>query len=102
MTTPTSSPTVGLQLPVALGLFVITGAEVLITYTHPAVGTLLVTLLGLAVIGAVLMLRYFMGMRNERSLLFWSLFPYLIFAMLMLDHIWADAHRVVQLHVPLR
>jgi len=39
---------------------------------------------------------YLMHLKYERPVLFWSLIPYLIFAMLMLDHIiWPDAFRLL-------
>jgi cytochrome c oxidase subunit IV len=103
MTTGTSSqaPSMKLFVVVWFGLILLTGVEVILTYSHPAVGTLLALLLGLGAVGAAMMIMYFMGMRHERPILFWSLFPYLIFALFMMDHIWPDAHRVLQMRLPI-
>ncbi len=41
---------------------------------------------------------YFMHLRYERPSLFWSLIPGLIFVLLMMNHLWRDAHRLISLH----
>jgi hypothetical protein len=42
---------------------------------------------------------YFMHLRYERRVLFWSLVPALIFVLLMLNHLWRDAARMISLRL---
>jgi cytochrome c oxidase subunit IV len=78
------------------GLILIVAIEVFLTYRHLPAGTLLACLLGLAFIGAGLGVMYFMHLRYERPVLFWSLIPYLVFALVMMDHFWPDALRLMR------
>ena len=73
----------------------IVAGEVALTYARPPEATLFVLLLALAVIEAGIGLMFFMRLRYERAVLFWSLIPALIIAMLLLDHIWPDAFRLL-------
>jgi cytochrome c oxidase subunit IV len=41
---------------------------------------------------------FFMHLKYERRLLFWSLIPALVFVFLMLNHLWRDAARMLTLH----
>jgi heme/copper-type cytochrome/quinol oxidase subunit 4 len=84
-----------LYVGVWLGLLVIVAAEVALTYGGLSEGSLLAALLVLAVIEAAIALMYFMHLRYERRLLFWSLIPALIFVLLMLNHVWRDAARMI-------
>lgn len=97
MTARASSPGPRTQVYVIVwvGLILIVGTEVLLTYAHPPAGRLLALLLVLAFLGAALGLMYFMHLKYERRSLFWSLIPYLIFALFMLDHVWPDALRLM-------
>jgi len=45
-------------------------------------------------------LRYFMNLKYEPPALFWTLIPGLVFALLMLNHVWPDAIRVSALRFP--
>jgi len=78
-----------------IGLILIVAIEVLLTYQHLPAGRLLASLLVLAFLGAGLGVMYFMHLRYERASLFWSLIPYLIFALVMMDHVWPDALRLM-------
>jgi len=77
------------------GLLLIVGVEVALTYEHLSTARLFVTLLVLALLEATLGLMYLMRLRYERPVLTWSLIPYLVFAMFMLDHVWPDAYRLM-------
>ena len=88
-----------LYLAVYVGLLLIVGVEVALTYAGLPRGTLLAALLALAALEAGLGLAFFMHMKYERRLLFWSLIPALIFVFLMLNHLWRDAARMVRLHL---
>ncbi|PYO25190.1 MAG: hypothetical protein DMD73_14795 [Gemmatimonadetes bacterium] len=99
---PRPGPTMKLYAVVWIGLILIVGLEVLLTYEHLPAGALLACLLGLALIEAALGVMYFMHLRYERRTLFWSLIPYLLFALVMMDHFWPDALRLMRqrLHGP--
>lgn len=78
-----------------IGLLFIVAAEVALAYAHLSAGTLLALLLALAFIEAGIGLLYFMRLKYERAILFWSFIPALAVALLMLDHIWPDAFRLL-------
>jgi heme/copper-type cytochrome/quinol oxidase subunit 4 len=63
---------------------------------------LLVSLLVLAFIEAGIGLLYFMHLRYEKPNLFWSLVPAVIFVLFMMNHIWPDAYRMLNLRVPIQ
>jgi len=77
------------------GLLLIVGAEVASAYAHLAVGTQLTVLLALAVLQAGIALLYFMGLRHERPRLFWTLIPALVMVLVLMDHFWPDAIRLL-------
>jgi heme/copper-type cytochrome/quinol oxidase subunit 4 len=83
-----------------LGLLLVVIAEVLLTLGHLSAGTLLASLLLLAVIEAGIAIMYFMHLRYEHRLLFWSLIPALVFVLIMMDHFWPDAVRLKRERVP--
>jgi cytochrome c oxidase subunit IV len=89
------SPGMRPYVVVWIGLILIVAIEVLLTYQHLPAGRLLAFLLVLAFIGAGLGVMYFMRLRYERASLFWSLIPYLMFALFMMDHVWPDAFRLM-------
>ncbi len=78
------------------GLLVIVAAEVAATFAHLATGTQLAVLLALAVLEAGLALLYFMRLRYERPRLFWSLIPALVVVLILMDHFWPDAVRLLR------
>ncbi len=87
-----------LYVAIWLGLLLIVGAEVALTYAGLPAGTLLAALLALALVEAGLGVLYFMHLRYERRILFWSLIPALIFVFIMMNQFWSDAHRLRLLH----
>lgn len=97
-TESTSGPGMRVYLLVWIGLLVIVAVEVVMTYVHAWSGVLVVRLLVLAILEAALGLMYFMHLRYERPVLFWSLIPGLIFVLLMMNQFWSDAHRLLALH----
>jgi cytochrome c oxidase subunit 4 len=100
MATMASKPGPGMRLYVAvwLGLLLIVGAEVALTYAGLSTGILLSALLALALLEAGLGVMYFMHLRYERRTLFWSMIPALIFVFIMMNQFWSDAHRLRSLH----
>lgn len=82
-----------------LGMIALVAAEVLVTYARPAAGTLLATLLALALLEAAVALLYFMHLKYERRALLWWTVPLVVFALVMLDHVWPDALRLASLRL---
>ncbi len=92
------APGMGLYVAVWIGLLLIVGVEVWLTYLHLPTEPLLYALLALALVEAGLGLMYFMHLKYERRALFWSLIPALIFVFIMMNQFWSDAHRLRSLH----
>ncbi len=99
-TAPGRAPTMQGYVLIWVGLILIVGVEVFLTYERLPAGTLLAALLLLALIEASLAVMYFMHLKYERPVLFWSLIPYLIFALVMMDHFWPDALRLMRQRLP--
>ena len=100
VTTSGRGPTMREYVMVWIGLILIVGVEVFLTYERLPAATLLASLLLLALIEAALAVMYFMHLKYERPALFWSLIPYLIFALVMMDHFWPDALRLMHQRLP--
>jgi len=92
-------PAMKLYVMIWIGLLVIVGVEVALTYAGIPRGTLLAALLALASLEAGLGVMYFMHLKYERRILFWCLIPTLIFVLFMLNHLWRDAARMISLHL---
>jgi cytochrome c oxidase subunit IV len=91
-------PGMRLYAAIWVGLLLIVGVEVALTYAHLPEGTLLAGLLALSILEAALGVMFFMHLRYERRALFWSLIPGLIFVLLMMNQLWPDAYRLLSLH----
>ncbi len=92
-------PGMKLYALVWLVLVVIATIEVLLTYQRFSAKELLPFLLLLAFLGAGTSMMYFMGMKYERRSLLWTLIPWLVFVLFMLNHIWPDALRLENLRI---
>jgi cytochrome c oxidase subunit IV len=93
-------PTIALYISVWLGLILIVAVETVLTYAHLSPGRLLASLLVLALIEAGIALRYFMHLKWEPPALAWTLIPAVVFALLMMNQIWADAYRLATMRFP--
>ena len=82
-----------------VGMIFLVAVEVLATYAHPAVGTLVATLLALALLEAAVALLYFMHLKYERPALLWWTVPLVLFALVMLDQVWPDAVRLASMRL---
>jgi heme/copper-type cytochrome/quinol oxidase subunit 4 len=89
-----------LYLMAWIGAMVIVAIEAWLAYAHLPMGVLVGSFLALATIETVVALRYFMNLKYEPPALFWTLIPGLVFALLMLNHVWPDAIRVSTLRFP--
>jgi heme/copper-type cytochrome/quinol oxidase subunit 4 len=83
-----------------VGLLCIVGIETFLTTLQLSTHKLLVALLLLAFAEAGIALLYFMHLKYEKPNLFWSLVPAVIFVLFMMNHIWPDAYRMLNLRVP--
>jgi len=79
-----------------LGLLAIVALEVLLTLLRLPTGRLLAGLLVLAFIEAGLALMYFMHLRYERRSFAWSLILAVLVTVLLMDHVWFDAFRLLR------
>lgn len=80
-----------------IGLLLIAGVEVFLTYRGLSTHLLLTVLLILAFIEAAIGLLYFMHLKYERRIFRWSLFIAVIFVILMMNQIWPDAYRMASM-----
>ena len=84
-------------LTVWIGLLVLTAIEVLLAYVQVTPVLMLTILVGLSVIKAAMIIAYFMHLKFERFSLFLTLFPMLIFCILMLFVWMPDAMRALSM-----
>src|SRR2546427_5665231 len=77
-----------------VALLVLTGIEVLLAYLQVPTTIMLTALVGLSVIKAALIIAYFMHLKFERFSLFLTLFPMLIFCILMMLVFMPDSMRL--------
>ena len=78
-----------------LGLVYIVAVEVGVTLAHPPTGWLLAGLLVLALLEAGLALLYFMHLKYERRSFMWSVILAVVIAVVLMDHFWLDAFRLL-------
>ena len=78
-----------------MGLLAIVALEVMLTLAHLRTGLLLAGLLVLAIIEAGLALLYFMHLRYERRSFAWSLILAVVITVVLMDHFWLDAFRLL-------
>ena len=82
-------------LYVWIALLAMTGIEVLLAYEQVPTLIMLTALLGLSIVKAALIIAYFMHMKFEKLSLFLTLFPMLIFCILMMMVFMPDSMRLV-------
>ena len=92
-------PTMRTYVAVWIALLAIVAVEVALTMAHWPTARLLAALLTLAMIEAGIGLLYFMHLRYERAIVFWCVVPAVVFALLLLDHIWPDANRMLHMRL---
>ena len=102
MTETNHEPGMKEYIAIWVGLLCIVGIEAFLTSMNLSTHGLLVSLLVLAFIEAGIGLLYFMHLRYEKPNLFWSLVPAVIFVLFMMNHIWPDAYRMLNLRVPIQ
>ena len=81
-------------------LLLLTGVEVFLCYKQLPTITMLTLLVGISVIKAALIIGYFMHLKFERFSLFLTLFPMLIFCILLMLIFLGDATRIPSMRPP--
>jgi cytochrome c oxidase subunit 4 len=81
-------------------LLVLTGIEVFLAYEQLPTMIMLTILVGLSIIKAALIIAYFMHLKFERLSLFLTLFPMLIFCIVLMLIFLGDATRVPVMRPP--
>jgi|SRR5579863_3072624 len=81
-------------------LLALTGVEVLLAYEQVPTLIMLTVLLGLSIIKAALIIAYFMHMKFEKLSLFLTLFPMLIFCIVLMLIFLGDAVRIPGMRPP--
>ena len=84
-------------LNVWLALLAMTAVEVFLAYEQVPPVTMLVALLGLSVVKAALIIAYFMHLRFERLSLFLTLFPMMVFCIVLMTIFFPDAMRLLEM-----
>jgi cytochrome c oxidase subunit 4 len=80
-----------------VALLVLTVVEVLLAYFQVPLLLMLTALMGLSVMKAAFIIAYFMHLKFERFSLFLTLFPMLIFCILLLFIFMPDSFRLLQM-----
>ncbi len=81
-------------------LLALTSVEVFLAYEQVPLLIMLVALIGLSVVKAALIVAYFMHLKFERLSLFLTLFPMLIFCILLLFLFIPDSVRLLNMRQP--
>ncbi len=80
-----------------VALLAMTVVEVLLAYFHVPLLIMLTALMGLSVIKGSLIIAYFMHLKFERFSLFLTLFPMLVFCILLLFIFMPDSFRLMEM-----
>ena len=83
-----------------IALLVLTGVEVFLAYEQVPTLIMLTILLGLSIVKAALIIAYFMHLKFERLSLFLTLFPMLIFCIVLMLIFLGDAVRIPAMRPP--
>ena len=83
-----------------IALLVMTGVEIFLAYEQVPTLIMLTSLLGLSIVKAALIIAYFMHLKFERFSLFLTLFPMLIFCILLMLIFLGDASRLPGMRPP--
>jgi len=90
---------IGSYVGIGVGLMVIVGIEVILTYQHLPAQTLLFSLLCLAGLEAFVAVMYLMHVKYEQPLLFWTVFPATLFVLGFLCYLLPDAFRMFNMRL---
>jgi caa(3)-type oxidase subunit IV len=89
-----AAPSISTFSKIWITLLALTAVEVFLAYEQVPTLIMLTALLGLSVVKAALIIGYFMHLKFERLSLFLTLFPMLIFCILLMLIFLGDATRI--------
>ncbi|SRR5579883_2196984 len=92
--------TIGTFAKVWIALLALTLGEVFLAYEQVPTMIMLTVLIGLSIIKAALIIAYFMHLKFERLSLFLTLFPMLIFCIVLMLIFLGDATRLPHMRPP--
>jgi cytochrome c oxidase subunit IV len=78
-------------------ILVIAGLQVLIAYRGGTIGQHVIEFLSLAIIQAGLGVMFFMHLFQEKRSLMFALIPATVFVLLLMNVIWSDSFRIIQM-----
>jgi cytochrome c oxidase subunit 4 len=81
-------------------LLFMTIVEVVLAYIQLATAPMLITLMGLSLIKAGLIIAYFMHLKFEQASLFWAMVPMWVLVMVLLFVFFPDSFRALNLRFP--
>ena len=81
-------------------LLFMTVVEVVLAYIQFATAPMLITLMGLSLIKAGLIIAYFMHLKFEQATLFWAMVPMWVLVMVLLFVFFPDSFRALNLRFP--
>jgi cytochrome c oxidase subunit 4 len=81
-------------------LLFMTIVEVVLAYIQLATAPMLITLMGLSLVKAGLIIAYFMHLKFEQGTLFWALVPMWVLVMVLLFVFFPDSFRALNLRFP--
>jgi len=84
---------------IGVGLMLIVGIEVVLTWQHLPPRTLFFCLLCLACLEAFVAIMYLMHVKYERPILFWTVFPATLFVLVFLCYFFPDAFRMASMRL---
>ena len=93
-------PSIPTFAKVWVSLLALTAIEVFLAYEQVPTMIMLTALLGLSVVKAALIIAYFMHLKFERLSLFLTLFPMLIFCIVLMLIFLGDAYRIPMMRPP--
>ncbi len=88
----------GRDLAAYVSILVIAVLQVVLAYHSAAGEHLMVHMLVLALAQAGVAVAYFMHLRAEKRVLVLALIPTTIFVLLMMNMIWTDSYRLLEMH----
>ena len=81
-------------------LLFMTIVEVVLAYIQLATAPMLITLMGLSLVKAALIIGYFMHLKFEQATLFWAMVPMWVLVMILLFVFFPDSFRALNLRFP--
>ena|SRR5690349_16286972 len=86
-----------MYLVVYVVILAISGIQILVAYQHIDVYRIFIRMLLLAIIQAGLAITFFMHMRSEKRTLALFLLPATVFVLAMMNMIWSDSFRLLNM-----